>query len=141
MQPLSKAGAHHVHVFNVTHLFSNAEVFEYDVQDLLRSDPSSDPTKAGKSQPDALSCQSQVNVTVLLVLSQGRKTLLQMCPVAGLGQGGGTGQRVATTREEVSEQYEPMKVSILGFIQYFCRQKKKKARPVTALWFNVWDIT
>lgn len=101
VQPLSKAGAFHVHGFNVNHLFSNAEVFEYDVEDLLCSDPSSDPTEAGKSQPDALSCQSQVNVTVLLVLSQGRKTLLQMCPVAGLGQGGGTGQRVATTREEV----------------------------------------
>lgn len=85
------------------HLFSNAEVFEDDIQDLLCSNPSSDPTQAGKSQPDALSCQGQVDVTVPLVLSQGRTALLQMGPVAGLGKGGGTRQRVATPREEIWE--------------------------------------
>lgn len=88
-------------------LFSNAEVFEDDIQDLLCPDPSSDPAQAGESQPDTLSCQSHVHVAVPLVLSQGRKTLLQMGPVAGLGQGGGTRQRVATPKEEVREQNEP----------------------------------
>lgn len=106
-------------------LFSNAEVFEDDIQDLLCSDPSSDPTQAGESQPDTLGCQSQVDVTVPLVLSQGCKTLLQMGPVAGLGQGGGTRQRVATPREEVWEQNEPEQstVIILCFILYFWLSK------------------
>lgn len=82
-------------------LFANAEVFKDDIQDLLCSNPSGDPAQAGKGQPDTLSGQCQVDVTVPLVLSQGCKTQLQMGPVAGLGQGGGTRQRVATPREEV----------------------------------------
>lgn len=82
-------------------LFANAEVFKDDIQDLLCSNSSGDPAQAGKGQPDTLSGQCQVDVTVPLVLSQGCKTQLQMGPVAGLGQGGGTRQRVATPREEV----------------------------------------
>lgn len=81
-------------------LFSNAKVFEDYVQDLLCSNPASDLTQAGQRQPDTLGCQGQVDVTVPLVLSQGCDTLLQMGPVAGLGQGGGARQRVATPREE-----------------------------------------
>lgn len=77
-------------------LFPNAEVFEDDIQDLLCPDPSSDPAKAGESQPHPLGCQGQVHVAVLLVLSQGPAALLQVGPVAGLGQGGGARQRVAT---------------------------------------------
>lgn len=96
-------------------LFPNAEVFEDDIQDLLCPDPTSDPAQAGESQPDTLGCQSQVDVAVLLVLCQGCKTLLQVGPVAGLGQGGGTRQRVATPREEVREQNEPEQSGILCF--------------------------
>lgn len=87
-------------------LFSNAKVFEDDIQDLLCPNPSSNPAQAGESQPDTLGCQSEVDVAVSLVLSQGCKTLLQVGPVTGLGQGGGTRQRVATPREEVREQNE-----------------------------------
>lgn len=60
----------------VAHLFPNAEVFEDNVQDLLCSDPSSDPAEARESQPDALGCQGQVHLTVSLVLSQGGAALL-----------------------------------------------------------------
>ncbi len=80
-------------------LFSNAEVFEDDIQDLLWVNPSCDPAQAGESQPDTLGCQSQVNIAVPLVLNQGCSTLLQVGPVAGLGQGGGTRQRVTTPGE------------------------------------------
>lgn len=86
---------------------SNAEVFEDDVQDLLRSYPTGDPSQAGQRQPDALGCQGQVHVTVALVLSQGRRTLLQMGPVTGLGQCGGARQRVATPTEEAGAQNQP----------------------------------
>lgn len=93
-----------LHVFAVAPLFPNAEVFEDNVQDLLRADPSSYPAEARESQPDALGCQGQVDVTVPLVLSQGRAALLQMGPVARLGQTWGTNQRVGTTRGSVGEK-------------------------------------
>lgn len=91
---------HAINVFAPTYLFSNAEVFEDDIQDLLCPDPSSDPAQAGESQPDTLGRQSEVSVAVPLILSQGRHAVLQVGPVASLGQGGGARQRVATPREE-----------------------------------------
>lgn len=99
-------------------LFSNAEVFEDNIQDLLYPDPSSDPAQAGESQPDTLGCQSEVGVTVPLILSQSHKTLLQVGPVACLGQGGGTTQRVATPREEVREQNETGQSNSHYFVLY-----------------------
>lgn len=87
--------------------FPNAKVFEDDVQDLLRSDPTGDPSQAGQRQPDALGCQGKVHVTIALVLSQGRHALLQMGPVTGLGQCGGARQRVATAAEEARAQNPP----------------------------------
>lgn len=92
----------------MAHLFSDAEVFEDNVQDLLCSDPSSDPAQAGESLPDALGCQGQVHVTVALVLSQGRAAPLQVGPVAGLGQTGGTSQRVGTTTARLRRKSETL---------------------------------
>lgn len=113
---------------------ANAKVFEDYVQDLLRSDPTSDPTQAGQRQPDALGCQGQVHVTVPLVLRQGRHTVLQMGPVSGLGQRGGARQRVATPTEEARAQNEPDR-SLLSFAQRVClsddghqRAKKQKTK-------------
>lgn len=82
-------------------LFSNAEVFEDDVQDLLCPDPAGDPAQAGESQADPLRRQSEVRVSVPLVLTQSRHALLQVGPVASLGEGGGTRQGVTTPTEGI----------------------------------------
>jgi len=87
--------------FILTSLFSNTKVFEDDIQDLLCPDPSSDSSQAGESQPDTLSCQSEVRVPVSLILCKGCHTLLKVGPVASLGQGGGTRERITTPREDV----------------------------------------
>lgn len=102
--------------FPVAHLFPNAEVFEDNVQDLLRSNPSSYPAEARESQPDALGCQGQVDVTVPLVLSQGRAALLEMGPVARLGQTRGADQRVGTTGGSLGTK-QTDDVVILCFMQ------------------------
>lgn len=116
LSSLSGPILHVFHVFAAAHLlFSNAEVFEDDIQDLLYPDTSSDSAQVGETQTDTLGCQSQVDVAVPLVLSQGRQTLLQVGPVAGLGQGGGTRQRVATPREEVREQNELEQSTVIIF--------------------------
>lgn len=85
-------------------LFPDTEVFEDDIQDLFWIDPSGDPAQAAERQAHALGRQSQVCVAVSMVLSQGRHAVLQVDPVAGLGQGGGTGQGVAAPTEEVEAQ-------------------------------------
>lgn len=84
-------------------LFSDAEVFEDYVQNLLRSHFSRDPAQAGESQADALRCQSKVDVTVPLVLSQSCRALLQVSPVSGLGQGGSVGLGISTPKEEIKQ--------------------------------------
>lgn len=114
----------------------NTKVFEDDVQDLLRSDPTSDPTQAGQRQPDALGCQGQVHVTIGLVLSQGRHTLLQMGPVTGLGQCGGARQRVATPTEEARAQNRPER-SLLVFRSGSLSQRQvtSKNKLKTAFFF------
>lgn len=76
----------HLHIW----LFSNTEVFEDDIEDLLCSNAPSDPAEAGESQPETFGCQSKVAISIPVVLSQGSHALLQVGPVAGLGQGGVT---------------------------------------------------
>ena len=77
-------------------LFPYAEVSEYDIQDLLRTHPSCDPAQAGEGQADPFGGQGQVLVPVVVVLGQRQPTLLEVGPVAGLGQTRGTGKRVTT---------------------------------------------
>lgn len=77
-------------------LFPNAKISKNHIQDLLSANLASDSTQAAKAYAQSFSCQRQVHVSVLMILTQGLEALLQVSPMAGLSQTWGSDQRICT---------------------------------------------